>query len=74
MKTNKMKGLLKIKWENIITIILLIFNIISIISHIKLNGYYIELGLETIIYLTFTFTLKYLIKDIRKNYKDYFID
>ena len=52
--------LLKVKWENIIGILLAIFNIQCIISHIKLNGFHFEIvGLEVIIYsliwlLTFT--------------------
>lgn len=62
------KGLLRrIKWENITTILMGILSVISIIRHIQLNGLYFNLILEIITYLTFAFTFRYIVKDIRKN-------
>ena len=62
------KGLLRrIKWENITTILTGILSVISIIRHIQLNGLYFNLILEIITYLTFAFTFRYIVKDIRKN-------
>jgi hypothetical protein len=71
-KTNN-KGVLKrIKWENIITILLIIFDLYAIYSHIELNGFYSELGLEFIIYFGMTFGIRYIIKDMRLNFKEWF--
>lgn len=71
-KTNN-KGVLKrIKWENIITILLIIFDLYAIYTHIKLNGFYNELGLEFIIYFGMTFGIRYIIKDMRLNFKEWF--
>lgn len=62
-----MKGIKRIKWENITFILMSILGIVSIIHHIKLNGLYINLIFEVIIYLMFAFTFRYIVKDIRKN-------
>lgn len=62
------KGLLrKIKWENIITILMGILSVVSIIHHIELNGLYFDLILEVITYTMFTLFFRYIVKDIRKN-------
>lgn len=74
MKKTNIKGLKKIKWENIIFIILVIIDIICMKEHIKLNGLYIELGMELIIYLSMSLVARYVIKDIRKNPENWFFD
>jgi hypothetical protein len=72
MQKSNNKGVLKrIKWENIITILMIIFDLYAIYTHIQLNGFYNELGFEFIIYFGMTFGLRYMIKDIRKNFKEY---
>lgn len=71
-KTNN-KGVLKrIKWENIITILMIIFDLYAIYTHIKLNGFYNELVMEFFIYFGLTFGLRYVIKDMRLNFKEWF--
>ena len=57
----------QIKFENIITIILLIVNIITIAKHYEMNGFYGYLLLEPFVYLLFTLSIRYLVKDIRTN-------
>lgn len=72
-KNNNNKGVLKrIKWENIFTILMIIFDLYAIYSHIELNGFYSELGLEFIIYFGMTFGFRYVIKDMRLNFKEWF--
>ena len=72
-KNNNNKGVLKrIKWENILTILLIIFDLYAIYTHIQLNGFYNELGLEFIIYFGLTFGFRYIIKDMRINFKEWF--
>lgn len=72
-KNNNNKGVLKrIKWENIFTILMIIFDLYAIYTHIKLNGFYSELGLEFIIYFGMTFGFRYVIKDMRLNFKEWF--
>lgn len=61
----------KTKWENIICLLLMAFDLYAIYTHIQLNGFYNELGLEFVIYFGMTFGIRYMIKDIRKNFKDY---
>lgn len=57
----------KIKWENIVFIIMIMLGVASIQHHIALNGIYANLGFEVIIYLMFAFVFRYVVKDIRKN-------
>lgn len=57
----------KIKWENIVTIIMVGLWIMCMVHHIKLNGLYKELIIEVIIYSIFTIMGRYIAKDIRKN-------
>ena len=72
-KNNNNKGVLKrIKWENIFTILMIIFDLYAIYTHIELNGFYGELGLEFIIYFGLTFGFRYVIKDMRLNFKEWF--
>lgn len=61
----------KVKWENIITIFMIGFDLYAIYTHIQLNGFYNELGVEFFVYFGLTFGLRYMIKDIRKNFKEY---
>lgn len=73
MQKNNNKGVLKrIKWENIITILMIIFDLYAIYTHIKLNGFYNELVMEFFIYFGLTFGLRYVIKDMRLNFKEWF--
>ncbi len=61
----------KIKWENISIIIMVVLDILSVVSHIKLNGLYIGLVGELVIYPLMTFGVYYIVKDIRKNPKNW---
>lgn len=70
-KKNIRKVLKSIKWENIFCLISLILDFVCIIKHIQLNGFYELLGFEFIIYFGLTFTLRYVIKDIRVNTKEW---
>lgn len=57
----------KIKWENIILLVMIILGVVSMIHHIKLNGLYNNLVIEAIVYLLISVGARYLVKDIRKN-------
>ena len=57
----------KIKWENIILLVMVILSVVSMVHHIKLNGWYNNLVIEAIIYLLISVGARYLVKDIRKN-------
>lgn len=57
----------KIKWENIILLVMVVLSIVSMVHHIKLNGWYNNLVIEAIIYLLISVGARYLVKDIRKN-------
>lgn len=57
----------KIKWENIILLVMIILGVVSMIHHIKLNGWYNNLVIEAIVYLLISVGARYLVKDIRKN-------
>ena len=61
----------KTKWENIICLLLMVFDLYAIYTHIQLNGFYSELVMEFFIYFGMTFGIRYMIKDVRKNFKDY---
>lgn len=62
-----MKKLTKIKWENIAMVGMIALDIMCILHHIELNGFYNELSLEIVIYGVSTIGVRYLIKDIRTN-------
>lgn len=66
-----MKKVKKIKWENVIVLILGVLFLISMIQHIKLNGVYSDLPLEVILYSIITINFYYIVKHIRKNVKDW---
>ena len=57
----------KIKWENIILLVMIILVVISMVQHIKLNGWYNNLVIEAIVYLLISVGARSLVKDIRKN-------
>lgn len=57
----------KIKWENIVFILLVVLGVVSVLHHIKLNGIYTNLIIEVIVYLGIALGGRYLVKDIRKN-------
>lgn len=57
----------KIKWENIILLVMIILGVVSMVHHIKLNGWYNNLVIEAIVYLLISIGARYLVKDIRKN-------
>jgi len=57
----------KIKWENIILLVMIILGVVSMVHHIKLNGWYNNLVIEAIVYLLISVGARYLVKDIRKN-------
>ena len=57
----------KIKWENIVLLIMIVLGVVSMIHHIKLNGWYNNLIIEAIIYLLISVGARSLAKDIRKN-------
>ena len=72
-KNSNNKGVLKrIKWENILTILLIIFDLYAIYTHIQLNGFYNELVMEFFIYFGMTFGFRYIVKDMRINFKEWF--
>jgi hypothetical protein len=57
----------KIKWENIILLVMIILGVVSMVHHIKLNGWYNNLVIEAIVYLLISVGARSLVKDIRKN-------
>ena len=57
----------KIKWENIILLVMIILGVVSMVHHIKLNGWYNNLVIEAIVYLLIRVGARSLVKDIRKN-------
>lgn len=57
----------KIKWENIILLVMIILGVVSMVHHIKLNGWYNNLVIEAMVYLLISVGARYLVKDIRKN-------
>ncbi|MDD7756865.1 MAG: hypothetical protein PUJ51_20650 [Clostridiales bacterium] len=57
----------KIKWENIVLLVMIILGVVSMVHHIKLNGWYNNLVIEAIVYLLISVGARYLVKDIRKN-------
>ena len=61
----------KIKWENIILLVMIILGVVSMVHHIKLNGWYNNLVIEAIVYLLISVGARYLVKDIRKNHSNW---
>ena len=60
-----MKNLKRVKWDNVGALLMALLGIVSIIHHIQLNGLYVELLLEVIIYCVFALGTKAVILDIR---------
>lgn len=56
-----------IKYENIISILYIMFAIYQTWYHITLNGLYPSLILENMIHIMFISAIHYIIKDIRTN-------
>ena len=65
MKENKRK--VSIKYENVISLLYVLFAIYQTYYHIQLNGLYIELFMEILIHIMFISAIHYIVKDIRKN-------
>lgn len=57
----------KIKWENIVLLVMIILGVVSMVHHIKLNGWYNNLVIEAMVYLLISVGARSLVKDIRKN-------
>lgn len=57
----------KIKWENILSLLLVIIAIASMIKHITINGYYFGLLFEMIIDYSLIVFNYFLVKNLRKN-------
>jgi uncharacterized membrane protein (DUF2068 family) len=69
-----MKGLRRVKWENIFVVLYLPLNIYQLYYHINLNGLYIGLIAEIVISIISVVGLHYIIKDIRKNPSNWLFD
>ena len=69
-----MKKIKRIKWENIFTIAMVVFSIMSILKHIELNGVYDLLVVEVAVYAMATVGVRYVIKDIRVNPTNWLLD
>lgn len=69
-----MKGIKRVKWENIFFILDIIITCLCLKHHIQLNGFYLNIGIEIIVYLSFGLVFRYIIKDIRKNPENWFFD
>lgn len=65
MKESKRK--VSIKYENVISLLYVLFAIYQTYYHIQLNGLYIELFMEILIHIMFISAIHYIVKDIRKN-------
>ena len=57
----------KIKWENIVLLVMIMLSVVSMVHHIKLNGWYNNLIIEIIVYSLISVGARSLVKDIRKN-------
>lgn len=66
-----MKKSLKVKYENIIVVLMVMVEIISLFTHIKANGIYFELILEIITSIIFISFSYFITKTYRLN-KKYF--
>ena len=71
-KINK-KGIKKqFKYELLVLIIMILFDNYCMIYHITLNGFnLINILKEIMIYYSLSFMIYYIVKDIRKNPKEY---
>lgn len=57
----------KVKYENIITILYVIYSILQVRHHILLNGVYNGIYIEIIYIILFTCMIHYIVKNIRLN-------
>ena len=62
----------RIKWNNVITIIMIILFIISFVKHIELNGFYFGLIVEVILDTLIVFTIRYCINEMIKEGFNFF--
>lgn len=62
----------RIKWENLTSLLLIILFTICLLKHIELNGVYNELIIEIVYYSLTIKILHFIVKDIRKNKKNWF--
>lgn len=69
-----MKKIKRIKWENIFTIAMTVFSVMSILKHIELNGIYQMLLVEIGVYAMATIGVRYVIKDLRVNPTNWLLD
>lgn len=61
------KGLKQIKWENVVTLIMIILFTISLINHIIINGFYFNLITELFVDLMFILAIRFTIKESKIN-------
>ena len=61
------KELKQIKWENVVTLIMIILFTISLINHIIINGFYFNLITELVVDLIFILAIRFTIKESKTN-------
>jgi len=61
------KELKQIKWENVVTLIMIILFTISLINHIIINGFYFNLITELFVDLMFILAIRFTIKESKIN-------
>lgn len=59
----------QIKFENIITLLLLVLSIVAVVDHYHMHGFYLYLLIEPLVYLFFALPLRYVVKCIRKGWE-----
>ena len=69
-----MKKIRKIKWENLITIAMLVFAIERLLVIINANGVSQDTIIEIVFYALAVIGARYLIKDLRLNPTNWLID
>lgn len=69
-----MKKIRKIKWENLITIAILVFAIERLLVIINANGVSQDTIIEIVFYSLAVIGARYLIKDLRLNPTNWLID
>lgn len=66
MKNSNKKMRRVIRWERVVMVMMIIFNIYQLCSHIALNGLYGMLIIEVVEQILLTTMVTYTIKDMRK--------
>lgn len=64
----------KIKYENIIAILLFVFFGYQLLYHYELNGFYYGIIAEIVFDMVMLLTARYIAKDIRKNPTNWKVD